>query len=63
MSKQLSLEDVIAQMKEMFVTHTTSDPKKIIVPPSQMAVVRQMMDAGAFSNQSPMVKEIYEDDK
>lgn len=60
--KQLSVEDVIRQMNDMFTdpNATAKTPSKIIINPSQMAVMRQMMDAGKLSNHRPAAREIYE---
>lgn len=62
MTKQLSVEDVIRQMHDMFTdpNATAKPPSKILINPSQMAVIRQMMDAGSLSNSRPAGKEIYE---
>lgn len=61
-NKQLSIEDVITQMQDMFKDETIQGkPTKMYVSASQMAVVRQMMDAGALSNHPP-TKEIFEDE-
>ena len=65
MTKQLSVEDVIQQMQDMFASPTsptTTKPTRILVNAAQMAVVRQMMDAGALSNHPPTRKEIFEDE-
>jgi hypothetical protein len=64
MTKQLSVEDVIQQMQDMFASPTspTTKPNKMYVSASQMAVVRQMMDAGTLSNHPPERKEIFEDE-
>lgn len=61
-NKQLSVEDVIRQMHDMFSDPNAraKTPSKILINPSQMAVIRQMMDAGALSNSRPAGKEIYE---
>jgi len=59
MTKQLSLEDVIQQMNDMFKgpNSTAVPPNKLIINPSQMAVVRRMME-----NNEPTAKEIFEDE-
>jgi hypothetical protein len=63
MTKQLSVEDVIQQMQDMFASSTSpTKPNKMYVSASQMAVVRQMMDAGTLSNHPPTRKEIFEDE-
>lgn len=61
-NKQLSVEDVIRQMNDMFndPNATAKPPSKILINPAQMAVVRQMMDAGKLSNHRPAAREIYE---
>lgn len=62
MNKQLSVEDVIRQMHDMFTdpNATAKSPSKILINPSQMAVIRQMMDAGKLSNHPPSKREVYE---
>ena len=62
MTKKLSVEDVIRQMNDMFndPNMTAKPPSKILINPAQMAVVRQMMDAGKLSNHRPAAREIYE---
>ncbi len=60
--KQLTIEDVIRRMNE--VMRSEDDPatptaKKLYVNAAQMAVMRQMMDAGELSNHPPS-RHIYE---
>jgi hypothetical protein len=64
MTKQLSVEDVIQQMQDMFKDPNAPQgaPTRLLVNPSQMAIVRQMMDAGTLSNYPPERKEIFEDE-
>ena len=57
--KQLTIEDVIRRMNEVMREENSSKPTKMLVTPSQMAVVRKMMDAGALSNHPPS-RHIYE---
>lgn len=61
-NKQLSVEDVIRQMNDMFTDpNATAKPSsKILINPAQMAVIRQMMDAGKLSNHPPSKREVYE---
>ena len=67
--KQLTIEDVIKQLNGIINNvdgdPATTKPTKMYVNAAQMAVVRQMMDAGALSNRPPSGlrpagKEIYE---
>lgn len=59
MTKQLSIEDVITQMQDMFKDETIQDkPTRLIVNASQMAVVRKMMEGGIVETG----KEIFEDE-
>ncbi len=60
--KQLTIEDVIRRMNEVMREENSSKPTKMYVNASQMAVVRQMMDAGTLANGAlrPAGKEIYE---
>lgn len=62
MTKQLTIEDVIRQLNGVIndPNSTATPPKKMIINASQMAVVRQMMDAGALTNHPPSKREIYE---
>ena len=59
-NKNLNIEDVIAQMKEILPT-VPNEPTKILISPSHMQVMRQMLDAGTLGN-LPMTprKDIYE---
>lgn len=58
-NKQLSIEDVITQMQDMFKDETIQDkPTRLIVNASQMAVVRKMMEGGIVETG----KEIFEDE-
>jgi hypothetical protein len=60
--KQLTIEDVIRRMNEIMKSEddvATTKPTKMYVNPTQMAVVRQMMDAGELSNHPPS-RHIYE---
>ena len=61
-NKKLSVEDVIRQMNDMFTdpNATAKPPSKILINPAQMAVIRQMMDAGALTNHPPSKREVYE---
>lgn len=63
--KQLTIEDVIKQLNGVINNvdeHATPTAKKLYVNAAQMAVVRQMMDAGTISNGAlrPAGKEVYE---
>jgi len=59
MTKQLSIEDVLTQMQDMFKDETIQDkPTRLIVNASQMAVVRKMMEGGIVETG----KEIFEDE-
>lgn len=64
--KQLTIEDVIKQLNGIINNvdgdPATTKPTKMYVNASQMAVVRQMMDAGTLANGQirPAGKEIYE---
>lgn len=62
MTKQLSVEDVIQQMHDLFIdpNATAKTPSKIIINPTQMAVIRRMMDAGTLTNHPPRKREVYE---
>jgi len=63
--KKLTIEDVIAQMKEVFPTISNpSEPTKLLVSAAHMQVMRQMLDAGTLGN-LPMTprKDIYEEDE
>jgi hypothetical protein len=64
MTKQLSVEDVIRQMQDMFKDPNAPQgaPTRLLVNPSQMAVVRQMIDAGSIASHPPERKEIFEDE-
>lgn len=60
--KQLTIEDVIKQLHGVI---NTPDPrvtgtKKLLINASQMAVVRQMMDAGSLANNPMTKREVYE---
>ena len=64
-NKNLTIEDVIAQMKEVFPTISNpSEPTKLLVSAAHMQVMRQMLDAGTLGN-LPMTprKDIYEDEE
>ncbi len=63
--KQLTIEDVIRRMNEIMRSEddpATPTAKTLYVNAAQMAVVRQMMDAGTISNGAlrPAGKEVYE---
>ncbi len=63
--KQLTIEDVIRRMNEIMRGEDApapTKPTKMYVNAAQMAVVRQMMDAGTLANGQirPASKEIYE---
>jgi hypothetical protein len=61
-NKNLTIEDVIAQMKEVFPTISNpNEPTKLLVSAAHMQVMRQMLDAGTLGN-FPMTprKDIYE---
>ncbi len=61
--KQLTIEDVIRQLNGVInSTEPQQTPKRLLINASQMAVVRQMMDAGTLANGQirPASKEIYE---
>jgi len=63
--KKLTIEDVIAQMKEVFPTISNlSEPTKLLVSAAHMQVMRQMLDAGTLGNlpMSPR-KDIYEEEE
>jgi hypothetical protein len=62
-NKNLTIEDVIAQMKEVFPTISNpSEPTKLLVSAAHMQVMRQMLDAGTLGNLPIMTprKDIYE---
>ena len=61
-NKNLTIEDVIAQMKEVFPTISNpSEPTKLLVSAAHMQVMRQMLDAGTLGNLPPTPrKDIYE---
>ena len=59
-NKNLTIEDVIAQMKEIFPTISNpNEPTKLLVSAAHMQVMRQMLDAGTLGNTPPR-KDIYE---
>lgn len=64
--KQLTIENVIRQLNGVINNvdgdPATLKPTKMYVSAAQMAVVRQMMDAGTLSNGAlrPAGREIYE---
>ena len=59
-NKQLSIEDVLTQMQDMFKDPNAPQgaPTRLLVNPSQMAVVRKMMEDGVIETG----KEIFEDE-
>jgi hypothetical protein len=61
-NKNLTIEDVIAQMKEVFPTISNpSEPTKLLVSAAHMQVMRQMLDAGTLGNlPATPRKDIYE---
>lgn len=61
----MKLEDVIAQMKEVFPTISNpSEPTKLLVSAAHMQVMRQMLDAGTLGNlPATPRKDIYEDEE
>lgn len=61
----MKLEDVIAQMKEIFPTISNpSEPTKLLVSAAHMQVMRQMLDAGTLGNlPATPRKDIYEDEE
>jgi len=60
--KQLSIEDVIRQLNGIINSPEPSQqtPKKLLINASQMAIVRQMMDAGSLANNPMTKREVYE---
>jgi hypothetical protein len=61
--KQLTIEDVIRQLNGVInSTEPQQTPKRLLINASQMAVVRQMMDASLLANGQirPAGKEVYE---
>lgn len=56
--KQLTIEDVIRRMNEVMREENSSKPTKMLVTPTQMAVVRKMMEVDSVMR--PAGKEIYE---
>jgi len=64
-NKNLTIEDVIAHMKEVLPTvGNLSEPTKLLVSAAHMQAMRQMLDAGTLGN-LPMTprKDIYEDEE
>jgi hypothetical protein len=58
--KQLTIEDVIRRMNEVMREENSSKPTKMLVTPTQMAVVRKMMDEGTFYDMPATSNHIYE---
>jgi hypothetical protein len=60
--KEMTLEEAIAQLNSMIgPSPIQASPTKIFVNPSQMSIIRKMMDAGVVPNNVVVPpKDIYE---